>query len=153
MPTSTSSLTTARSSPLRDLDHAVPPLLRPLVRAYLLGYASVVAPRLFTLLVQHFTRKSYKGDAARQKVQPSFRESLQHILRSGLEWQRFPTFCAALIGGSTLLEVCPHFQSRFTSHPQVPPSTDTSTLIGSPEQGIPGLAQKPLCDDSKKVCT
>ena len=38
-------------------DHAFPPVLRPLVRAYLLGYASTVAPRLLTLVLQHLTRR------------------------------------------------------------------------------------------------
>jgi hypothetical protein len=33
--------------------------------------------------------------------------SLEHILRTGLDWRRFPTFCAVLVGGSSLLEVSP----------------------------------------------
>ncbi len=37
-------------------DASIPPLLRPAVRAYLLGYASAVAPRILTLLLQHISR-------------------------------------------------------------------------------------------------
>ncbi len=68
--------------------------LRPLLRAYALGYGSVVAPRLLTLLLHHFTRKKIP-------LWPA----LLRILRAGLDWQRFPVFCAALVGGTTLLEV------------------------------------------------
>lgn len=110
-------------------DHAIPPVLRPLVRAYLLGYASTVAPRLLTLVFQQLVKTRKKGrdvaatinktsttpngavvkhDAEEHPhpAQQPFLVALRHILRSGLDWQRFPTFCAALAGGSTLLEVC-----------------------------------------------
>lgn len=98
-------------------DDRIPPLLRPLVRAYLIGYASAVGPRLLTLLIQHLTPhitgsrpKKYddaQGDQKpRQKqVDQSFLLSVSRILKGGLEWQRFPTFCALLAGGSTLCEV------------------------------------------------
>ncbi|KAK0626093.1 integral membrane protein [Immersiella caudata] len=89
-------------------DDKIPPALRPLVRAYLLGYASAVAPRVLTLLLQHPTRwKHAKKLQQRQKTQQnddSFLDSLGRILRGGLDPRRFPTFCAALVGGSTLLE-------------------------------------------------
>jgi hypothetical protein len=90
-------------------------MLRPLVRAYLLGYVSSVAPRLLTLLLQHLTRRKLKRQAQEPATTPAgaqpqkngepFLEALQRILRGGLDWQRFPTFCAVLVGGSTLLEV------------------------------------------------
>ncbi|KAI0020400.1 hypothetical protein F4780DRAFT_370868 [Xylariomycetidae sp. FL0641] len=89
------------------VDAAVPAVLRPLIRAYVLGYASAVAPRLLTVVLQHVTRRRRnKGDAT-HVTQPhdSFLASLQRILRGGLDLQRFPTFCAALVGGTTLLEV------------------------------------------------
>ncbi|KAM7220489.1 hypothetical protein V8F06_004078 [Rhypophila decipiens] len=108
-------------------DHAIPPVLRPLLRAYLFGYALTVAPRLLTLVFQRLvakrgrksrdaaatsTRTSLSNGAAveHQDQQPPqqhqpFLVALRHILRSGLDWQRFPTFCAALAGGSTLLEI------------------------------------------------
>ncbi|KAI0137414.1 integral membrane protein [Xylariales sp. AK1849] len=82
-------------------DKGIPPLLRPLVRAYILGYASAVAPRALTLLLQYVSRKR-RG--AENVTQPTFFEPLLRILRGGLEFQRFPTFCATLVGGSTLLE-------------------------------------------------
>ncbi|KAJ9149457.1 Integral membrane protein [Pleurostoma richardsiae] len=86
----------------------IPPLLRPLIRAYLLGYASAVAPKLLTLVIQHLTRK-HKGNHAANgtkfKDEVSFQESARRILVAGLDWRRFPTFCATMIGGSTLLEV------------------------------------------------
>ncbi|KND94506.1 hypothetical protein TOPH_01087 [Tolypocladium ophioglossoides CBS 100239] len=86
---------------------SLPPALRPLVRAYLLGYASAVAPRLLTLILQHLSRRRTKN----KKTLPAdvdertFVESVVHVLRTGLAPQRFPTFCAALVGGSTLLQV------------------------------------------------
>ncbi|KAI4869068.1 hypothetical protein F4820DRAFT_61412 [Hypoxylon rubiginosum] len=92
----------------RKLDASIPPLLRPLIRAYVLGYASAVAPRLLTLVLQHVTRRRGRTDKGAVTVaQPhdSFIASLQRILRGGLDLQRFPTFCAVLVGGTTLLEV------------------------------------------------
>ncbi|KAI1095468.1 hypothetical protein F5B19DRAFT_346046 [Rostrohypoxylon terebratum] len=91
----------------RKLDESIPPLLRPLIRAYVLGYASAVAPRLLTLVLQYVTRRKNKGVASAIRPHDSFITSLQRILRGGLELQRFPTFCAALVGGTTLLEVRP----------------------------------------------
>ncbi|KAI2632411.1 hypothetical protein GGR54DRAFT_627752 [Hypoxylon sp. NC1633] len=92
----------------RKLDESIPPLLRPLIRAYVLGYASTVAPRILTLVLQHVTRRrKVKGASSVTKPHDSesFVVSLQRILCGGLDLQRFPTFCAALVGGSTLLEV------------------------------------------------
>lgn len=103
-----SELRHAHRGPLRL--EPVPAILRPLIRAYLLGYASSVAPRLLTLVLQLVARKRRKYEAPAQDSR-SFVESTQHILRTGLELQRFPTFCAALVGGSTLLQVCPPFQN------------------------------------------
>lgn len=94
----------ALSPSRRRWDDGIPPVLRPLVRAYLLGYASSVAPRLLTLLLQHVTRRKRDGQAAGRHAEPLL-AAVRRILRGGLDWQRFPTFCAALVGGSTLLEV------------------------------------------------
>jgi len=90
---------------LQKWDRGVPPLLRPLLRAYLLGYASAVAPRIVTLVLQHATAR--RPGLSSRPLQPrrAFLESLLRILRGGLDLQRFPTFCAVLVGGSTLLEV------------------------------------------------
>ncbi|KAH9883953.1 integral membrane protein [Xylariomycetidae sp. FL2044] len=88
-----------RKGPLLD-ESIIPPVLRPMVRAYVLGYASAVAPRVLTLVLQHVTRRRRKGD----EPHDPFVVSLQRILRGGLDVQRFPTFCAALVGGTTILE-------------------------------------------------
>ncbi|KAI1084446.1 hypothetical protein F5B20DRAFT_296703 [Whalleya microplaca] len=90
----------------RKLDESIPPILRPVIRAYVLGYASAVAPTLLNLVLQHVTRRRRK-DATSSATPPhdSFLKSLQRILRGGLELQRFPTFCAVLVGGTTFLEV------------------------------------------------
>jgi hypothetical protein len=86
---------------------SLPAPLRPLVRAYLLGYASAVAPRLLTLILQFISkkRKSARKYLSTDKDEQSFRDSAFRILRTGLDPRRFPTFCAALVGGSTLLQV------------------------------------------------
>ncbi|KAK8086892.1 integral membrane protein [Apiospora phragmitis] len=87
---------------------SIPPPLKPLVRAYALGYASVVVPRLFNLVLQQVTTRKSRGGPDNGALQPP-RESpvvsLQRILRAGLDPQRFPAFCATLVGGSTLLEI------------------------------------------------
>ncbi|EKD21391.1 integral membrane protein [Drepanopeziza brunnea f. sp. 'multigermtubi' MB_m1] len=61
---------------------------------------------------QHFfdlwsTRLSRRRKIIDEKPHDYFLSSLLHILRGGLELQRFPTFCAAIVGGSTLLEARP----------------------------------------------
>ena len=100
----------------RKWDEPVPPILRPLVRAYILGYASSVGPRLVTLVLQVVAagRKRVPApdadtNADRDNAKPPPREpfafSLRRILRSGFDPLRFPTFCAVLIGGTTILEV------------------------------------------------
>lgn len=89
----------------------VPPILRPVLRAYILGYISSTAPRLLTLLLTHLGRKRKPNDG---KPKDDFSTSLIHILRGGLELQRFPTFCAALVGGSTFL------QARDPPRPRAP---------------------------------
>ncbi|KAK0741000.1 integral membrane protein [Schizothecium vesticola] len=106
-----------RSSRRRwDRPIPVPPILRPLVRAYLLGYASAVAPRLLTLLLKHATslmarRRALTGPEPsadklqRRHTSETFFESFQQILRGGLDPRRFPAFCALLVGGSTLIEI------------------------------------------------
>ncbi|KAK7921024.1 hypothetical protein PG985_009046 [Apiospora marii] len=97
----------ARGDP-QKWDRSIPPPLRPLVRAYALGYASTVVPRLFALVLQQVTPKKSRGGPDKGALQPP-REcpvvSLQRILRAGLDPQRFPAFCATLVGGSTLLEI------------------------------------------------
>lgn len=87
-------------------------ILLPLVRAYALGYASSTTPRLLTLLVTLVTGQSKDGED--RKFQRALFSACR-ILRGGLELQRFPTFCAALIGGTDLLKVCRSLGSSFLS--------------------------------------
>jgi len=84
------------------LEQRLSPSLRPILRAYVLGYASSTLPRLLTLVLTHFSRGRKHVD---EKPKSNFLVVLVKVLRGGLELQRFPTFCAALVGGSTLLEL------------------------------------------------
>lgn len=88
---------------------SVPPALRPLFRAYIFGYASAVAPRLLTMIAQYVTRRRRNAEkllAVDDRDEVSLLDSTLYILKSGFDPQRFPTFCAVLVGGSTLLQVC-----------------------------------------------
>ncbi|KAB8288172.1 hypothetical protein EYC80_010178 [Monilinia laxa] len=85
-------------------DKLIPVILRPLFRAYILGYASSAGPRLLTLLLLHLSRHRKNIDP-RPEGEDYFWGSLVGVLEGGLELQRFPTFCAALVGGSTLLQI------------------------------------------------
>lgn len=98
----------AARAPRRSGVLAVPPQLRPVVRAYILGYASAVAPRLLTLAVQHILklrRNSEQLLPSDPEDEPTFLAGARHILRSGFDPQRFPTFCAVLVAGTSLLHV------------------------------------------------
>ncbi|KAK4122611.1 hypothetical protein N657DRAFT_620536 [Parathielavia appendiculata] len=100
------------SSPTRrGWDRSIPPALRPVVRAYLLGYAYAVGPRLLTLLLQHVARRRLTRRANKQTTTAHdtqngepFSAAFRGILMRALDWQSFPTFCAALVGGTALLE-------------------------------------------------
>ncbi|KAG9228268.1 hypothetical protein BJ875DRAFT_477912 [Amylocarpus encephaloides] len=96
-------ISTDRRQPLAILlpPHGVPTILRPVLRAYVLGYLSSAAPRVLTLTLTYLTRKQ-KGLSP--LCRSSFFSSLRRIIRGGLELQRFPTFCATLVGGTTLLQ-------------------------------------------------
>ncbi|KAG6002652.1 hypothetical protein E4U21_002912 [Claviceps maximensis] len=100
--------------------HSIPPALRPLVRAYLLGYASAVLPRLLTLVLQHLShRKGKRPDYAppppQHRHDKTFSASCKHVLKTALHPCRFPTFCAALVGGSTLLQSLASFIAAWFS--------------------------------------
>ncbi|UNI20069.1 hypothetical protein JDV02_006195 [Purpureocillium takamizusanense] len=99
-----STTTTKKPFPLQL--QSLPPVLRPLVRAYILGFASSVLPRLLTVILQHLSRARAKNENClpAEKDHRSFVDSVLHVLRIGLEPQRFPTFCAVLVGGATVLQ-------------------------------------------------
>lgn len=87
-------------------------LLRPAARAYLLGYAFTVGPRLLSLIRYHILlqlrkrRRGHSDHVPAREAQASFLQSARNTLTGGLDLDRFATFCAALVGGCTLLEVC-----------------------------------------------
>ncbi|KAJ6059491.1 hypothetical protein N7444_003130 [Penicillium canescens] len=70
--------------------------VNPLLRAYALGYLSSVTPRL----VSYVRRLDRQDWTAQQKLQ-----ELVQVLTGPLRVNSFPTFCAALVGGSTLLPI------------------------------------------------
>lgn len=97
---------------------AVPPSLRPALRAFLLGYASTVGPRLASLLARYVKSKRAASDTD-EKIRIA--DSLRAVLASGLGGKRFPAFCALFVGGSTFLEVS---SPLWDSMPTVRPSHD-----------------------------
>ncbi|KPM37214.1 hypothetical protein AK830_g9364 [Neonectria ditissima] len=92
----------SRRGPL-SLD-ALPEILRPLIRAYFLGYATAVAPRLLTLVLQYAAKRRRNQQLSPDLEDTSFVKSAKHIVRMGFNLQRFPAFCAVLAGGSTILQ-------------------------------------------------
>ncbi|KAJ5805266.1 hypothetical protein N7474_011153 [Penicillium riverlandense] len=82
--------------PSRDR-HVNARVLKPILRAYALGYLSSVTPKLIS-----YVRRlgSHKGWTTEQKLQ-----ELARVLTNPIRVNGFPTFCASLIGGSTVLPV------------------------------------------------
>jgi hypothetical protein len=103
----------------RSIEQGVPLALRPVFRAYVLGYASSTVPRVLTLLLTTLSRRRKSVD---EKPDDTFLLSLFRILKGGLEFQRFPTFCAALVGGSTFFQA----RDQQFSHFECPPNSPTS---------------------------
>lgn len=77
------------------LEHVtLPPSLRPLIRAYALGYITVTGPRLFG-----FLRVLSRRDVSlAEKL-----NLLYKIIKTSAEPNRFPTACAITVGGATVL--------------------------------------------------
>ncbi|KAK3297720.1 uncharacterized protein B0H64DRAFT_320002 [Chaetomium fimeti] len=108
----------------RRWDSGIPPILRPLIRAYLFGYGYAVGPRLLTLLLQHaarYRRRNKRTTTAHEpqtetptKRHEPFLAAVRRILLVPLDKQSFPTFCAALIGGTTIFELS--LRSLFERH-------------------------------------
>lgn len=77
------------------------------MRAYILGYGFTVGPRVASLLVYHALKlvRGHSKDSTSARPRTSLLEALARIFKAGLELHRFAIFCAALVGGSTLLQV------------------------------------------------
>ncbi|KAJ5933204.1 hypothetical protein N7516_007693 [Penicillium verrucosum] len=71
-------------------------VFKPLLRAYALGYLSSVTPKL----VSYVRRLRNKDWTAQQKLQ-----ELVKVLTGPSRLNSFPTACASLVGGSTLLPI------------------------------------------------
>ncbi|KAI1923988.1 hypothetical protein LOZ65_003181 [Ophidiomyces ophidiicola] len=69
-------------------------VLKPILRAYTLGYLTATGPRIISFF-RILRRKDLSNDSKLRY--------LAHILVGALRWNRFPTFCALVTGGSTLL--------------------------------------------------
>ncbi|KAG5289220.1 integral membrane protein [Histoplasma ohiense] len=78
-------------------------ILKPILRAYALGYLTVTGPKLIAFL--HVIRRKDLNNE--EKLNRLFK-----ILSRPFRWNRFPTFCALLAGGSTLLPAV--FEPLFT---------------------------------------
>ncbi|KAJ4025178.1 hypothetical protein NW752_002646 [Fusarium irregulare] len=119
-----------RKGPLR-LD-SVPEILRPLIRAYLLGYASAVAPRLLTLVLQHVAKRRRKSD----KQLPSdiddgsFFKSAVYIVKTGFNPQRLARWLATFLAAWFGLRLLHSYEGRAYTE-TVPPKE------GSPSDAEP----------------
>ncbi|KAJ5645950.1 hypothetical protein N7490_002322 [Penicillium lividum] len=71
-------------------------ILKPIIRAYALGYLSSVTPKLITFA----RRLGSKNVSMKQKLQ-----ELAQALAGPLRLNNFPTFCGLLVGGSTVFPV------------------------------------------------
>ncbi|KAJ5215641.1 uncharacterized protein N7498_002048 [Penicillium cinerascens] len=76
--------------------HVKTRILKPILRAYALGYLSAVTPKLVT----YARRLASRDLSPKQKLR-----ELAQVLAGPLRINSFPTFCAALVGGSNLLPV------------------------------------------------
>ncbi|KAJ6014102.1 hypothetical protein N7540_008693 [Penicillium herquei] len=73
--------------------HCRAQILKPIIRAYALGYLSSVTPKIVS-----YTRRLRNKDLSNKE---KFQE-LAQVLAGPLRLSGFPTFCGALIGGSTI---------------------------------------------------
>lgn len=86
----------------------IPPSLRPVVRAYLLGYGAAVVPQTLSLVLKHVkrlgrTRKGSPQDIRHQRE--SFFRALIRIFTSSLDPRGLAVFCAALAAGPSFFQV------------------------------------------------
>ncbi|KAJ5281251.1 hypothetical protein N7478_006623 [Penicillium angulare] len=71
-------------------------ILKPIIRAYALGYLSSVTPKL----ISYIRCLGNKNRSTKEKLQ-----ELAQVLAGPLRVKSFPTFCGALVGGSTILPI------------------------------------------------
>ncbi|KAJ5569434.1 uncharacterized protein N7459_008864 [Penicillium hispanicum] len=71
-------------------------ILKPILRAYVLGYLSSVTPKF----VSYVRRLGRRDGITRQEI-----HELLKVLAGPLRVNSFPTFCVALVSGSTLLPI------------------------------------------------
>lgn len=91
---------TSRYSRSGCLERQLLPLLKPVTRAYILGYASSTTPRLLSLCIAII-----RGKTSQKYNQSGIAKSAFQILIGGLELQRFPTFCATLVGCNSIFGI------------------------------------------------
>ncbi|KAL4910108.1 hypothetical protein BDW74DRAFT_48329 [Aspergillus multicolor] len=75
--------------------HRTARLLKPVLRAYALGYLSSATPKIIACLRRTWSNNDW---SYRRKL-----EELVRVLAGTLRLESFPTFCGVLVGGSTFL--------------------------------------------------
>ncbi|CEL00704.1 Putative Integral membrane protein (AFU_orthologue; AFUA_2G12300) [Aspergillus calidoustus] len=106
--------------------HRATALFKPILRAYALGYLSSTTPKVLSCL----RRLWGNNDLTYQEKS----EQLLRALTGALRLESFPTFCASLVGGSTLLPLLivrglQAFFRRLGSEPRRLSSREASRLI------------------------
>lgn len=88
-----------------SMEQKAPSYLSPVLRAFVLGYASSTLPQLLTIVITFWSkrRKALESGSNYDVV-----DALKRVFSISLEWNRFPAFCAALAGSSAVLAVCTH---------------------------------------------
>ncbi|KAK8220236.1 integral membrane protein [Phyllosticta capitalensis] len=71
------------------------PLLTPIIRAYLLAFASTAGPRIVGLILALLPHKNSQ----------SARQQLWRALKQSAAWNSFPAFCACLVGASLVTQI------------------------------------------------
>ncbi|KAL1381915.1 hypothetical protein HDK64DRAFT_290238 [Phyllosticta capitalensis] len=75
------------------------PLLAPIIRAYLLAFASTAGPRIVGLILALLPHKN--SQSARQQLTIK----LWRALKQSAAWNSFPAFCACLVGASLVTQI------------------------------------------------
>ncbi|KAI1001210.1 hypothetical protein K3495_g6989 [Podosphaera aphanis] len=120
-----------KNSARKALRDQIPSISKPILKAFIFGYASSVTPRLLSLSIAVL-----KGKKKIIGNEIGYLNSVLSILRGGLELQRFPSFCAALVGGTTLLEIpvwrlVQSVLSNYSSHARLRATKFISALVAA----------------------